>query len=261
MKIKILISVLLPAALMGCLGSKNDSPTENGVMGINSCIARSSSGEAATVNDLGLFALKADGGIFNGADNLHATLTGGSWNMSNVELSSESVNIVAYSPYSSSVTRSKLHISSSSQIDWLAARGMTATTSSNKLDIVMSHLLTKIEFKLTDAIVTKVSLTSYKGEADYNLSTGILSVSDNTSTVTNSSDSIILLPESSATTKKFTLTIGNKEYPYSFSADKLEVGKKYICNLTIKNNDIHVIGVSLNDWAVGGEYSGYIQEQ
>ena len=204
----------------------------------------------------------------------------------------DKVRFMSYYPHTESITDEVYNVDVSEQtpqskIDLLysfnQALKYDKTTPGKKVPLVFDHMLTKINIHIkpgeglndSDLDDIEVHFEGFNTKADFDLITGELSNSSNTSNISPAgmmpkdeyvvSYEAIILPTNNPTASKivFDLKNGNGTegdegysksdvFTWTFTENELVKGTEYTYNVTVKRSGI-VVEATINNWVPGGE--------
>lgn len=260
MKRIIFFSALFSTALYSC--TDNDSlHTQNESLSVE-CYTRTSENKKDIVQDFGMYVYTSTLTDYSGVSNpVHVTYSG-SWNFPQISLSEEIAQIYCFYPYTSMSNCKSLSLELLSQTDYLASSNVvTADKDNTSVNIVMKHILSKINVMIEGSNLCTVKLLSIPTVAQYDLVSDKMTLGDVSEFDTKSSSFYIFPSEKQQL--KMNITYNGKEYEYTEVASNYESGKEYTFSLRINDDKELVIDgdVTITDWKEANHFEGSVNEK
>lgn len=260
MKRIIFFSALFSTALYSC--TDNDSlHTQNESLSVE-CYTRTSENKKDIVQDFGMYVYTSTLTDYSGVSNpVHVTYSG-SWNFPQISLSGEIAQIYCFHPYTSMSNCKSLSLELLSQTDYLASSNVvTADKDNTSVNIVMKHILSKINVMIEGSNLCTVKLLSIPTVAQYDLVCDKMTLGDVSEFDTKSSSFYIFPSEKQQL--KMNITYNGKEYEYTEVASNYESGKEYTFSLRINDDKELVIDgdVTITDWKEANHFEGSVNEK
>lgn len=260
MKRIIFFSALFSTALYSC--TDNDSLHKQNESLSVECYTRTSENKKDIVQDFGMYVYTSTLTDYSGVSNpVHVTYSG-SWNFPQISLSEEIAQIYCFHPYTSMSNCKSLSLELLSQTDYLASSNVvTADKDNTSVNIVMKHILSKINVMIEGSNLCTVKLLSIPTVAQYDLVSDKMTLGDVSEFDTKSSSFYIFPSEKQQL--KMNITYNGKEYEYTEVASNYESGKEYTFSLRINDDKELVIDgdVTITDWKEANHFEGSVNEK
>ncbi|MFI3323083.1 MAG: fimbrillin family protein [Rikenellaceae bacterium] len=172
------------------------------------------------------------------------------------------VDFYAYHPYQSTMTGSgdysvDLSVDSNAKSDLLRAVVTSKSKSDSAVELNFSHRLSFLTINFTlgsgvESSEVKAKILGIKTTANYNIFSdsfdNIPTAEDCLLEISDSTASLMVLPQSLASDTEVVFTVGNDEYIWKMDKIELEKGRNYIYNVTIHKTSITLDGSTITDW-------------
>lgn len=243
-------------------------------------------GSVSMKSSIGVFAKATKWEIQNGENKAYVVGTEGKLNPKDetplMAKENDEVNFYAYAPYNENWTtldnpcEFKVKEDQSDPSGYLASDLLFAKQtiekvgkSTNTVGLTFSHQLSRIELQIDntekqeDLNDATVIINNTKIGATFNLSTGLIEVSDKESSDIILSKDVgeasvlyaVVVPQTiNSGTKLFTIDIGEKEFTATLGSNmKFESGKSYTFTINLKSQDVTLTlgDLKVNDWTTG----------
>lgn len=244
------------AAFTGCSGA-NGTDIEAESVRIGSCTTRGEDGQDIPVKEFGMFATDSNGNLLTG--NIRMQHGPAEWSPTGINCDETGKYVYAYYPYSQACTTLEMPMDLRTQTDYLRSLGaMVALSCRPAVSITLSHVLSKLTFKVQGQTVENVNTGGYKYSATCNIRNGLITRGTAQGEISSSGSYLLVYPGAIETGMAVSLSIEGNTYDFVLPAATLLPGKEYTYTLALHGQGVEIVEINLTPWQSGGNYEGFL---